>query len=92
MVIAAFTSELRENHALRVNRKCVQRLMLEGGVQAIYPGPNTSKRNKLHTVHPYLLKGMKMTRPKQAWMVDITYLRMPGGFMYLVTLIILTGL
>ena len=81
------TKELRQNHALRVNRKRVQRLMLEGEIQAIYPGPNTSKRNKLHAVHPYLLKGMKITRPNQAWMVDITYLRMPGGFMYLVALI-----
>lgn len=81
------TRELRNNHALKVNRKRVLRLMQVSGIQAIFPGPNTSKRNKLHAVHPYLLKGLKVVRPNQVWMVDITYLRMPGGFMYLVALI-----
>lgn len=81
------TKELRENHRIKVNRKRVQRLMAWGGIQAIHPGPNTSKRNKLHAVHPYLLRDLCITRPNQAWMVDITYLRMPNGFMYLVALI-----
>jgi len=81
------TKELRNNHALKVNRKRVLRLMQVSGIQAIFPGPNTSKRNKLHAVHPYLLKGLKVTKPNQVWMVDITYLRMPGGFMYLTALI-----
>ena len=70
-----------------INRKRVQRLMQVGGIQAIYPGPNTSRRNKLHAVHPYLLRDLKIVRPNQAWMIDITYLRMRGGFMYLVALI-----
>lgn len=81
------TQELRKTSKLKVNRKRVQRLMVWGGIQAIYPGPNTSRRNKLHAVHPYLLAGMSMTHANQAWMVDITYLRMPKGFMYLVALI-----
>ena len=80
------TRELRANGML-VNRKRVQRLMLLGGIRAIYPGPNTSKRNKQHAVYPYLLKGMVITRPNQVWMVDITYLRMPQGFMYLAAII-----
>ena len=71
----------------KVNHKRVQRLMKLGGIHAIYPGPNTSRRNKKHAVHPYLLKGMTLTRPNQAWMVDITYLRMDKGFVYLVALI-----
>jgi putative transposase len=71
----------------KINRKRVQRLMQLGGIQAIYPGPNTSRRNKLHAVHPYLLRDLKIIRPNQAWMIDITYLRMRGGFMYLVALI-----
>ena len=71
----------------KINRKRVQRLMQLGGIQAIYPGPNTSRRNKLHAVHPYLLRDLKIVRPNQAWMIDITYLRMRGGFMYLVALI-----
>lgn len=81
------TRELRASHKIKVNRKRVQRVMAWGGIQAIHPGPNTSKRNRLHAVHPYLLRNMQITRPNQAWMVDITYLRMPNGFMYLVALI-----
>jgi putative transposase len=80
------TKELKAK-GIKVNRKRVQRLMSDGGIHAIYPGPNTSKRNKLHAVHPYLLKDMKITQANQAWMVDITYLRMPRGFMYLVAII-----
>ena len=70
-----------------VNRKRIRRLMQLGGIQAIYPGPNTSRRNKLHKVHPYLLRDVTITRANQAWMVDITYLRMDSGFVYLVALI-----
>jgi putative transposase len=80
------TRELR-NNGMMVNRKRVQRLMQEGGIQAIHPGPNTSRRNKLHKTHPYLLRDLKVTRVNQVWMVDITYLRMQNGFMYLVALI-----
>jgi len=80
------TQELRAGGYV-VNRKRVQRLMHCGGIQAIYPGPNTSRRNKLHAVHPYLLRELEITRADQVWMVDITYLRMPSGFMYLVALI-----
>ena len=71
----------------KINRKRVQRLMQLGCIQAIYPGPNTSRRNKLHAVHPYLLQDLKIVRPNQAWMIDITYLRLRSGFMYLVALI-----
>ena len=81
------TKELRENKGIKVNRKRVQRLMAWGEIQAIHPGPNTSKRNKLHAVHKYLLRDMNITRANQAWMIDITYLRMPKGFMYLVAII-----
>jgi putative transposase len=80
------TKELRAN-GYKVNRKRVQRLMVWGEIQAIYPGPNTSRRNKLHAIHPYLLRDLSITHANQAWMVDITYLRMPHGFMYLVALI-----
>ena len=80
------TKELKAS-GLKVNRKRVRRLMGLGGIHAIYPGPNTSKRNKLHAIHPYLLRDVAITRANQAWMIDITYLRMPKGFMYLVALI-----
>jgi len=77
------TQELRAK-GIQVNRKRVARVMVWGGIQAIYPGPNTSKRNKLHAIHPYLLRDLKIVRPNQVWQVDITYLRIQGGFMYLV--------
>lgn len=71
----------------RVNRKRVQRLMQVGNIQAIYPGPNTSRRNKSQAVHDYLLRDMTIARANQVWMVDITYLRLEQGFVYLVALI-----
>ena len=80
------TAELR-NSGLKINRKRVQRLMQTGNIVAIYPGPNTNKRNKLHAIHPYLLGNLEINRVDQVWMVDITYLRMEHGFMYLVAII-----
>lgn len=80
------TKELRAK-GIKVNRKRVQRVMVWGGIYAIHPGPNTSRRNKLHAIHPYLLRNLNITRANQVWMVDITYLRMPNGYMYLVALI-----
>lgn len=81
------TKGLRATGEISVNRKRVQRLMSLGGIQAICPGPNTSKRNKRHAIYAYLLRGLTITRPNHVWMVDITYLRMPDGFMYLTALI-----
>jgi putative transposase len=80
------TKELKAN-GHNVNRKRIQRLMVCSGIQAIFAGPNTSKRNKQHGVYPYLLRGLEITHANQVWMVDITYLRMSNGFMYLVALI-----
>lgn len=80
------TKELRSRD-FKVNRKRAQRLMQTGGIQAIYPGPNTSRRNKLHAIHPYLLRDLLINRANQVWMVDITYLRLGNGFMYLTALI-----
>lgn len=80
------TRELRAK-GIKINRKRVARLMVGGGICAIHPGPNTSRRNKLHAIHPYLLRDLEITRPNQVWQVDITYLRIQGGFMYLVALI-----
>ena len=80
------TKELKAR-GCEVNHKRVQRLMRLGGIQAIFPGPNTSRRNKLNAIYPYLLRDKAITQPNQVWMVDITYLRMPDGFMYLVALI-----
>ena len=70
-----------------VNHKRIQRLRKMGGIHAIYPSPNTSRRNKLHAVYPYLLKDLPIIKANQAWMVDITYLRLDTGFVYLVAFI-----
>ncbi len=67
-----------------VNRKRVQRLMRKMGIQSVAPKPNTSKPAPQHKIYPYLLKGLKIDRPNQVWCTDITYIRLPGGFVYLV--------
>ncbi len=66
-----------------VNRKRVQRLMHLMGIESVAPKPNTSKRRKGHRIYPYLLKKMSITEPDQVWCSDITYIRMPRGFVYL---------
>jgi len=70
-----------------VNRKRVQRLMRQIGLAAIAPGPNTSRPHPEHKVFPYLLRGVPVVRPGQVWSVDITYIRLPRGFAYLVAII-----
>ena len=67
----------------KVNRKRIQRLMRIMRIQSIAPKPNTSAPRKEHKIYPYLLKGMEITKPDQVWCTDITYIPMPGGFVYL---------
>jgi len=71
----------------RVNRKRVQRLMRLMGLKAIYRRPKTSKPAPGHKIHPYLLGGLRITRPNQVWAADITYTPMARGFLYLVAII-----
>ncbi len=66
-----------------VNRKRIQRLMRLMGLESVAPKPNTSKRRKEHKVYPYLLRKKSITDPGQVWCSDITYIRMPHGFVYL---------
>lgn len=80
------TKELRAK-GQKVNRKKVQRLMRLAGIQAIYPKPRTSIKNKGHMIYPYVLKDLEINRANQVWGVDITYLKLGNGFMYLVALI-----
>ncbi len=70
-----------------VNRKRVSRLMHLMGIRAIYRRPRTSKPAPGHKIYPYLLSGMKITRPNQVWAADITYIPMARGFLYLVAII-----
>jgi len=71
----------------RVNRKRVRRLMRIMGLNAIYRHPRTSVPTPGHKIYPYLLSGMKITRPNQVWAADITYIPMARGFLYLVAII-----
>lgn len=70
-----------------VNRKRVQRLMRTLGLAGMAPGPHTSKPHPQHKVYPYLLRGVDINRPNQVWSTDITYIRLPRGFVYLVAII-----
>jgi putative transposase len=70
-----------------VNRKRVQRLMRRIGLAGMAPGPNTSRPHPEHKAYPYLLRGVPVVRPNQVWSTDITYLRLPRGFAYLVAII-----
>jgi len=70
-----------------VNRKRVRRLMKQMGLAGMAPGPNTSRAHPEHKVYPYLLRGVDVVRPNQVWSTDITYIRLPHGFVYLVAII-----
>ncbi len=67
----------------QVNPKRVRRLMRKMGLEAIYPRKRLSLRDVEHRVYPYLLRGVEIDRPDQVWCSDITYIRLPGGFVYL---------
>lgn len=73
-----------EDHGERVNRKKVQRLMQQMGLLALYPRRRTSQPAPGHTIYPYLLRDLDITRPNQVWATDITYIPMAHGFLYLV--------
>lgn len=70
-----------------INRKRVKRLMELMGWQTIYRKPWLSKPDKEHKVYPYLLKGLDISRANQVWAMDITYVPMKKGFMYLCAVI-----
>ena len=68
----------------RISRATVTKYMAEMGLAAIYPKINTSQTNPEHKVYPYLLRQITAQYPNHIWGTDITFLRMKGGFMYLV--------
>lgn len=70
----------------RVNVKRVRRLMRIMGLEAVYPKRNLSKANKEHKKYPYLLRDLIIDHPDQVWCLDITYIRLMHGFVYLVAI------
>ncbi len=69
------------------NHKKVRRLLRLMGLMAIYPKKNLSRLGQAKYVRPYLLKGLKIVKPNQVWAIDITYIPMPKGFLYLTAII-----
>lgn len=75
------------DEGLHVNLKRVRRLMRKMGIDAIYPIRSLTKSDKASYIKPYLLRNLKVTRPNQVWSIDITYVPMAKGHMYLVAII-----
>ena len=67
----------------KVGRRHVKTLMQRMGVEALYRKPRTTKPAPGHKIYPYLLRGVEITRPNQVWAMDITYIPMARGFVYL---------
>lgn len=79
---------LTKDKGYQVSRNRIDRLYYKlMGLRAICPGPHTSKPNKAHKIYPYLLRDLKIDRVNQVWAVDITYIPMAKGFMYLFAII-----
>jgi putative transposase len=72
---------------LVVGRRHIKTLMRKMGVEAIYRKPNTSKPAPGHSIYPYLLRGLAVLRPNQVWAMDITYIPMARGFIYLAAVV-----
>jgi putative transposase len=67
----------------KVGRRHVKTLMKRMGIEALYRRPRTTKPEPGHKIYPYLLRGLEITRPNQVWAMDITYIPMARGFVYL---------
>lgn len=78
---------LLRREGLAVGRRRVTTLMKRMGIAAIYRRPNTSKPAPGHKIYPYLLRGMKIERPDQVWAMDISYIPMRRGFVYLAAVV-----
>jgi putative transposase len=67
----------------KIGRRHVKTLMKRMGIEALYRRPRTTKPEPGHKIYPYLLRGVEITRPNQVWAMDITYIPMTRGFVYL---------
>jgi len=70
-----------------INRKRVQRYMREMGLAGVCPGPNLSQPASGHQTYPYLLRHVTASYPNHVWGIDITYIKMRAGWMYLVAVL-----
>ena len=79
--------DLLRQDGLNVGRKHVATLMRKMGIEALYRRPNTSRKHPAHPVYPYLLRHLAVTRPNQVWAMDITYIPMARGNVYLAAVV-----
>ncbi len=79
--------DLLRGEGVQIGRAHVITLMKRMRIEAIYRRPNTSKPAPGHKIHPYLLRGLTVDRPDQAWAMDISYIPMARGFVYLAAVI-----
>ncbi|WP_439371780.1 IS3 family transposase [Bradyrhizobium sp. DASA03120] len=75
--------DLLAGEGCKIGRRHVKTLMRRMGIEALYRRPRTTKPEPGHKIYPYLLRGMEITRPNQVWVMDITYIPMARGFVYL---------
>ena len=80
---ARMLRDLLNQGGFAVGRKHVGTLMRRMGIEALYRKPRTSRRDLKHAVYPYLLRNLSIERPNQVWAMDITYIPMRRGFVYL---------
>jgi putative transposase len=74
---------LLAGEGINVGRRRVRTLMKRMGIEALYRRPRTTKPEPGHKIYPYLLRNMTITRPNKVWAMDITYIPMARGFVYL---------
>ena len=79
--------DLLRREGVEVGRRHVATLMRRMGIEAIYRKPNTSRKHPAHPAYPYLLRGLAIERANQVWALDITYIPMARGFVYLVAVL-----
>jgi putative transposase len=79
--------DLLRGEGIDIGRDRVSTMMRRMGIEAIYRRPNTSKPAPGHKIYPYLLRGLAIDRPNQAWAMDITYIPMARGFVYLAAVV-----
>lgn len=79
--------DLLRGEGVEIGRGRVITMMKRMGIEAIYRRPNTSKAAPGNKIHPYLLRGLTVDRPDQVWAMDITYIPMARGFVYLAAVV-----
>jgi putative transposase len=85
--VLTMQSMLKDEHQIIASYERVRRLMRKANIYPIYPKKHLSRLGERKYIYPYLLKGLAITRPNQVWEIDITYVPMQKGFMYLIAII-----